>query len=97
MVPDSFILRTYMDSPMSFISKTEDSHYLVALIISTLFPTKSMSSTYKVKNMIPFIILLTYTQWYSKIMVKPNNVMASWNLKYHDQEDNLRPYMDLLR
>uniref|UniRef100_A0A7C9CXP6 Secreted protein n=1 Tax=Opuntia streptacantha TaxID=393608 RepID=A0A7C9CXP6_OPUST len=39
--------RTYLTSLMSFISKTEDNHYL-ALITSKLFPARSMSSTYKV-------------------------------------------------
>jgi len=56
-----------------------------------------MSSTYKVRNIIPFAVLLTYTQWYFETTVKPNEVMASWNLKYHDMEDCLRPYIDILR
>jgi len=65
---------------MSLISKTGDSHYLVALIIAKLFPTTGMSSTYNVKNIIP-LVLLTYTKWSSEAMVKPNEVIALWNLK----------------
>jgi len=68
---------------MSFISKTKDIHCLVALIISKLFPARSMSSTYKVRNIIP-VVLLIYTQWSYETIAKTNEVMASWNLKYHD-------------
>jgi len=71
------MLGIYLASLMSFISKMEDIHCLVALIISPLFPTKSMLSKYKVRNMMAFVALLTYMQWSSKTMVKPNEVMAS--------------------
>jgi len=88
--------RTYLALPMSLISKTEDNHRLVALNSKSLLAGK-MSLTYKVRNIIPTFVFLTYTQWSFETMVKPNAVMASWNLKYHALEDCLRPYMDFLR
>jgi len=97
MVPDYFTPRIYLASLISFIPNTEDNHCLVALIISKLFLARSMSSTYRVMNMIPLVVLLTYTQWSSKIIVKPKEVMDSYNLKCHDLKDCFRPYMDLLR
>jgi len=77
---------------MSLILKTEDGHYWGALIISRLFPARSMSTTYRVWNMISLVVLLTYIQWSFETMVNANEVRASWNLKYHTLEDCLRPY-----
>ena len=56
-----FTLRTYLTSTMSFISKIEDNRYLVVLIISKLFLTRSISSTYRVKNIIPLIVIYIHT------------------------------------
>jgi len=50
---------------------------------------------YRLRNMIPPAILLTYIQW-SYETTEPNEVMASWNLKYHNLKYYLRLYLDLL-
>ena len=59
LVLNYFHARTYLALVMPFIAKTADSHYLVALIISKLFPTRGMSSIYRVRNIIPPVVLLT--------------------------------------
>ena len=75
----------------------EDYHFLVASIISKLFTANSMSSMHRVRTITPLVDILTYTQWSSETTDKPNEVIASWKLKYQNLKNYLRPYMDLLR
>jgi len=85
------LVHTYdtLSFTLFFISIKEDNHCLVVLIISKLFTTISMSLTNMVRNIIHLVVLLTYTQWSSETIDKLNEVMTSWNPRYHDLKDCL--------
>jgi len=59
-----------------------------------MFPDNMISSTYKVR--IPFVVFLTYTEWSSKTMFNPKEIIPSWNQKsiYIEKEDQQvsKPY-----